>query len=125
MFETMILIGVGGLILTSITHSVAGEIYLLLPLFKHRGNRVLESELARTVLRFAWHITSVAWLVLALILYTFAFKVADLGAVILVSIGASFTAIGLVDMVASKGKHIGWPMLTLTGLGILAAYIYY
>lgn len=124
-FEFMALIGVGGLIITAIAHSVGGEIYLLRPLFKYRGNRVLESELARVVLRFAWHITSVSWLVLAAILYTVTFRAPDIGTAILVSIGTSFTAMGLFDLVVSKGKHIGWPLLTVTGLGTLTAFIYH
>jgi hypothetical protein len=32
-----------------------------------------------------------------------------------------FTAIGLYDAYASRGRHVGWPMLTAIGLLALAA----
>jgi len=41
------------LLLTGVVHSVGGEVYLIRPLFKYRGNRVLENSLARMVIRFA------------------------------------------------------------------------
>src|SRR5690606_26428400 len=107
-----------------VAHSVGGEIYLLRPLFKHRGNRVLDSHLARMILRFAWHVTSVAWIVLAVILYAVAFNEAHLRTVVLASVGASFVFAGLFDLVASKGRHIGWPLLLLTGVFALAALRY-
>jgi uncharacterized membrane protein HdeD (DUF308 family) len=35
--------------------------------------------------------------------------------------GMVFAAVGLIDMVASRGRHIGWPLLALTGiLGLIA-----
>ena len=123
-FEFLVLIGVGGLVITTIVHSFAGERYLLRPLFKYRGNHVLDNELARMVIRFAWHITSISWLVLAIILYALAFDPNNLRTIILISVGSSFTVIGLFDLVASKGRHIGWPLLTLIGLSTLAALFY-
>jgi len=104
------------LVATSVLHSVGGEVYLLRPLFKYRGNRVLDNALARMVLRFAWHVTSIMWLVLAIILYALVFDSETLSLMIYGSIGLSFLAIGLFDMCVSKGKHIGWPFLVLTGV---------
>ncbi len=123
-FELLVLFGIGGLMLTAILHSIGGEAYLLRPLFKKRGNRVLESALSRLVLRSAWHVTSMTWLVLAIILYAYAFKPDDLGAVILLSIGSCFAGIGLFDLIATRGRHAGWPFLLLTGLAVLSAYFY-
>lgn len=123
-FQWLIVASIAGLVATSLVHSLGGEFYLLRPLFKHRGNRVLEHPLARMVLRFAWHVTSISWLVLAVILYALAFDEAHLRTVILGGIGLSFTAVGLFDLFASRGRHIGWPLLLLTGLFALAALNY-
>ena len=89
-----------------------------------RGNRVLDHQLARMVLQFAWHLTSVTWIVLAVILYALAFDEPRLQTVILGSVGLSFAAVGLFDLVVSRGRHIGWPPLLLTGVFALAAMFY-
>jgi hypothetical protein len=47
-------------------HSVLGERRLIGPLLARREG-ALASDLARVVVRFAWHLTSVSWVVLALI----------------------------------------------------------
>ena len=124
LFQWLVFASIAGLVVTSLVHSIGGEIYLLRPLFKHRGNRVLDHQLARMVLRFAWHVTSVTWIVLAVILYALAFDEPHLQTMILGSIGLSFTAVGIFDLVVSRGRHIGWPPLLLTGLFALAALFY-
>lgn len=123
-FPLLISLGIACLIITAVVHSIGGEKYLLRPLFTHRGNHVLNHNLARMVLRFAWHITSVFWLLLAAILYTTAFLETYLGTFVLWSIGATFAAVGVFDLFASRGRHIGWPLLVLTGIFILAATAY-
>jgi hypothetical protein len=104
------------LLVTAVVHSVGGERYLLKPLFKYRGNRVLESDLARVVLRFAWHLTSLLWILLAALLYVYAFHRDHLGFAMLIGIGCTFSFAGLFDAVASKGRHIGWPLLLMIGV---------
>ncbi|WP_144055551.1 hypothetical protein [Octadecabacter antarcticus] len=112
------------LIITGIIHSIAGEVYLLRPMFEQRGNRILEHKFGRSVLRAAWHLTSVMWVILAIILYAATFQPTNLAKVVFLSVGISFTAIGVFDLVASKGKHIGWPSLLLTGIFSLAALMW-
>lgn len=109
------------LFIVSAVHSWGGEKYLWRPLFKHKGNRILESQLARVVLRLAWHLTSVLWLVLASVVYTVAFEPSFIEVVVLGVVGTSFVIVGLVDLIASKGQHIGWPLLTLVGVFALGA----
>lgn len=123
-FQWLVIASMVALLATALAHSLAGEIYLLRPLFRHGGNRVLDSQLARMVLRFAWHVTSLAWIVLAVILYAVAFNEAHLRTVILASVGASFVFAGVFDLIASRGRHIGWPLLLLTGVFALAALRY-
>jgi hypothetical protein len=67
MSDALLLVAALLLIVTSAVHSVVGERRLLGPVLARREG-ILKSSLARFVLRFAWHITSVAWAVIALIL---------------------------------------------------------
>lgn len=110
------------LVLTTLAHSIGGEIYLLRPLFKYRGNKVLENDLARLVLRFAWHLTSLMWLLLALLLYNAAYPLGPARDVLLLGVGWTFTAVGFFDLIASRGRHIGWPLLLGTGMFALMAH---
>lgn len=119
--EYLIGLGISGLMLTALVHSIGGEIFLLRPMFKHRGNRVLDHSLARMVLRFAWHITSVFWLVLAVILYVLAFSNQHLDTAILFTVGGTFAAVDVFDLFASRGRHIGWPLLLAIGVCVLGA----
>ena len=104
------------LALCALLHSIGGEIWLLRPLFRRRGNAVLESRLARVVLRFAWHLTSLCWLLigaLLAVLHQSASPLADLGFLIA---GTFFLAVGVFDLFVSKGRHIGWPVLGAIGV---------
>ena len=120
-YDWMITACIASLLATAFVHSFAGEKILLKPLFKYRGNRLLENELARMVLRFGWHITSLMWVLLAYILFSLNFEPEKLKSVILISIGLCFLTIGLFDLFASKGKHIGWPLLCMVGIFALLA----
>ena len=86
------------LILVSFLHSYFGEKRLLVPLFKHRGNAVLESDLARLVLRFAWHLTSLLWVLMAMVLYAAAFQPATLLPTVLLTSGLGFLFVGLFGL---------------------------
>lgn len=109
------------LLVTGAVHSWGGEKFLFGPMFRQRGNRVLENPLARMVLRFAWHLTTLTWVILAAILVATVVAADQIGQVARLGVGSSFLAVGLFDMVASKGKHIGWPLLLLVGILALAA----
>ncbi|MEP5153774.1 hypothetical protein [Planktotalea sp.] len=120
-FQWLVFGGVVSLLVVGFTHSYFGEKLLLAPMFKRRGNGVLESDLARFVLRGAWHLTTVMWLLMAVILLFVGFGDADLAMVVLSVIGIGFAISGVLDAVWSKGKHIGWPMLLAVGLFCLGA----
>ena len=123
LFQTCILGAIACLIIVTLAHSIFGETRLLQPLFKYRGNRVLESKLARMVLRFAWHLTSVMWIMMAVFLYRIGFSPAEeLRPTILVTIGLGFLVVGLFDLILSRAKHIGWPPLVAIGILCLLAH---
>lgn len=109
------------LVICGLLHSIGGEVWLLRPLFHRRGNRVLESVLARQVLRFAWHLTSLCWVLIAAllaVLHQSGAAAADLGFLLT---GGLFLTVGLFDLVVTRGRHIGWPVLCLIGVFALGA----
>jgi hypothetical protein len=105
------------LVVTAFAHSVLGERRLLGPLLARREG-VLASDLARFILRFAWHLTSVTWAVLALILVQLVRDPPPARFWAAAATGVAFTGIGLFDAVSTRGRHVGWPLLA--GIGIAA-----
>jgi hypothetical protein len=106
------------LVLTAAVHSVMGERRLLKPLLA-QFTGILGAPLARFILRAVWHFTSLSWLVLAAILLTLGFQPQHALRIALAITGAAFTAAGIIDLAGSRGKHIGWPLLTAIGLAAL------
>ena len=85
------------------------------------ANGIMASKLARFVVRFAWHLTSLSWLVLAVILLALEFQPERALRDALLATGAAFTAAGVFDALGSRGKHLGWPLLTAIGIASLLA----
>jgi hypothetical protein len=110
------------LAMTMAVHSVVGQRRLVRPLLDE-GAGVMKNPLARFIVPFAWHLTSGIGLVLAAILFAWAWAPDRAQAIGLAATGVVFTASGLIDAVGSKGKHIGWAPLTLIGLGAFGALI--
>lgn len=104
----------------SVAHSYLGEKYLLMRLFRRTEDlpKLLgSSEYTAKVLRFAWHLTSVAWLGLAGVLVALADPPASprqLGLIV----GGTFLFHFALALVASRGKHLSWPLFL--AIGILA-----
>ena len=82
----------------------------------------MQRPLARFILPFGWHLMSFMGLVIAAVLFAWAWAPDQARAIGLAMTGVVFTASGLIDAVGSKGQHVGWPPLTLIGLLALAAF---
>lgn len=107
--------------ITALVHSVLGEMKIVRPLLT-AGGGVMDSPLARQVTRFAWHWMSVLWLIVAAVLAVTAYGL-DLPLWLMVFIGLAHLAFGLIDAAVTRGRHIGWPLITLIGaLVLLSAY---
>jgi len=117
MSNGLLLVAAMLLLVTASAHSLLGERRLIGPLVGRREG-ILASHLARVVLRFAWHLTSVTWLVLAVILMELTRSPATARFWAAASTGVAFTGVGLFDAVATRGRHVGWPLLA--GIGIAA-----
>ena len=98
---------------TALVHSWLGEKRIVMPLLAYRDG-VMQRPLARVIVRYAWHVTSALMLACALAVVWPGAP----GGLILV-IGAIWLALGLTSLVASRGKHVGWPVLTGAGLAAM------
>ncbi|MDR6293871.1 hypothetical protein E9232_006424 [Inquilinus ginsengisoli] len=122
MADGLLLLAALLLIVTAAVHSVAGERRLIGPLLTRRDG-ILANRLARFVLRFAWHITSIAWAVIAVILLALVLAPVAVRWWAAAATGAAFTAIGAFTAISSRGRHLGWPFLTGIGLTALASLL--
>jgi len=108
------------IVMTMCVHSMMGQRRLARPLLDQREG-VKKHPLARFIVPFAWHLTSGIGLVVAAILFAWAWAPDQARTIGLVATGIVFTAAGLIDCVGSSAKHIGWAPLTLIGLSAFAA----
>jgi hypothetical protein len=107
----------------AIVHSVLGERRLIGPILDAAspGPAVLRSSLSRRILRFAWHVTSLAWLAQAAVLAIVAtFPSGAQGRPTVVVTGVSFLVIAAIAVAISRGRHVGWPLLAAVGVAALA-----
>ena len=96
-------------IFVGLVHSYLGERYILTRLFKRELPKLLGSDwFTKRVLRFAWHLTTVAWWGFAGILFILSSPGEHIQKQILMVIAAVFLVSGLFSASFTKGKHISW-----------------
>ncbi|KTE22063.1 hypothetical protein ATE67_05405 [Sphingopyxis sp. H050] len=102
------------MVTTAAVHGFLGERRLIRPLMM-LDQGVMGVDLARRVFRLAWHALSLLMLVSAA-------SVVWPGTPreLILLIGAAWTATGLFDALYTRGRHIGWPVLTASGIFALA-----
>ena len=105
-----------------VVHSVLGERYILTRLFR-RGNlpKLFGSAAftART-LRFAWHLTTIAWWGFAALIYLLARNSISAQNLAFVLAG-TFLVTGVIALVASRGRHLAWSVFLFIGGACLYA----
>jgi hypothetical protein len=104
-----------------VVHSYLGERYILTPLFRRDDLPRIFGSSAFTIrtLRFAWHLTTVAWWGLAAVLILLAqppLSASTVGAVV----GITFLIHFGIAIWASRGRHLSW--LIFLAIGIIAIY---
>ena len=106
----MLIIAALLIVFIGIAHSYLGERYIIIRLLR-RDNlpKLFGSDwFTKRVIRFAWHITTIAWFGIAAILYVISdFNEMAYRHIVLV-IGVTFLISGLVALVFSKAKHVSW-----------------
>jgi hypothetical protein len=98
-------------ILLGIAHSYLGERFILIPLFK-RGHlpKIFNSDLlTERTLRFAWHLLTVAWFALAVILLTPEMLSSNMVIAKIIAF-ASFISC-LISLFIARGRHFSWIFL--------------
>jgi len=109
-------------LLIGIIHSYLGERFILIPLF--RGDNVPHlfgsGFFPKRTLRFAWHITTLAWWGFGYILWQIAAGQENLTEAILYTIGTVFFFSGVFSFSFTKGKHLSWIVFWA-----IAGFVYY
>jgi hypothetical protein len=104
------LIGAALAVGIGVAHSYLGERYILIRLFRRTDLPHLFGSdwFTRRTLRFAWHLTSVAWWGFAAVIVLLARSASrqSLGA----AVAATFGATALLALVGSRGRHLSWPV---------------
>ena len=118
----MLIIGTILLLIIGFVHSYLGEKYLLIRLFRRENlPKLLGSDwFTKRVLRFAWHLTTLAWWGFAAILYVLSTPSGNVQNEILIIITVVFSLSGIVSLLFSHGKHLSWLFFF-----IIAAMSYY
>ncbi len=110
-FAAFLAFGIG------IAHSLLGEKYILIRLFSRDNLPKLfgSSDFTIRTLRFAWHLTTIAWWGFAAILVLMArppLIMETVGTVI----GCTFIAHFVLAFIGSKGKHLSWIIFLVIGV---------
>lgn len=108
--HTPLLIAAVLTVAVGIAHSYLGERLILIPLFRTQLPKVLGSSgTTRRVLRFAWHLTSIAWWGFAALLYLLAAgEGPPLRSTTLTVIAVTFAIHALITGGMSRGRHFAW-----------------
>ena len=96
----------------ALAHSVLGEKEILTPLFSASWETPTPRWAVQRILRFAWHLTSIAWIGLG---------AAALGAPVALCIAGVGLSSGALVFFTLRG-HLAWPLFTLAGLAGLALH---
>lgn len=93
-----------------VAHSYLGERYILIRLLRRDNLPTLFGgvEFTKRTLRFAWHLTSVAWIGFAGLLVAMAPSGGVTESTQLRVISATFPISGILALVGSRGRHFSW-----------------
>ena len=104
------------LIAVGVAHSILGERYILIRLFRRDNLPKLfgGTDFTTRTIRFVWHILSIAWWGFAAILFCLAYGTISLQVIAMV-IGITFVATGITALVISRAKHLAWVIFIVVG----------
>ena len=117
--NTLPLVGATLILLLAAAHSYLGERYILIRLLRRENLPHLwgSDVFTKRTLRFAWHLTSVAWLGLGTLFILMSWpgvtlSPTALGTVLAVTSAASAVLI----LIGSRGRHFAWVVFTAVAL---------
>ncbi|MDA9189587.1 hypothetical protein N9O57_01265 [bacterium] len=106
-------------------HSYFGEKFILIRLFNKCEVPKLfgDTYFTRRTLRFAWHLTTLAWFGFGVILFKENSKL-SLDPALLKIVGAVFFFSGLLAFCFTKGKHLSWVIFwTISAICLYKVYL--
>jgi len=108
--RSSLLIAAGLATLLAVAHSYLGERYILIRLLRREDLPKLFGgvEFTKHTLRFAWHLTSIAWIGLAALITVLAYSANDADRMQAHLISGVFAISGIVALVGSRGRHLSW-----------------
>jgi hypothetical protein len=98
-------------VLISVVHSYLGERYILTRLFRRAALPHLfgSDRFTRQTLRFAWHLSSIAWIGFAGIMISFTYvDPLQSRRVALQIISLTFVIHAIITAYATRGRHLAW-----------------
>ena len=112
------------LIFIAIVHSYLGERFILIRLFHRELPKLFGSDVfTKQVLRFAWHLTTVAWFGFAGILLSLYLESPELSTIILLITALVFAVSGAISFGFTKGRHYSY--VVFWSVSIICAYVAY
>src|SRR5437868_1419219 len=103
-------------IILAVVHSYLGERLIIAPLLHADLSGALSREqFQKKIIRFAWHLTSVAWLGFAGVII--GLKRPDNVAFMGAMIAATFMVHAFMTAFSSKGKHFAWVLFLVVAFG--------
>jgi hypothetical protein len=103
--------------LLGLAHSILGERFILIRLFRRDDLPRLfgGTEFTKRTLRFAWHLTTILWWGFAVLLWQLA-SVPATTSLVLNVIGYTSVAAALLPLVITRGRHLSWVVLLVIGV---------
>ncbi len=103
-------------ILGGIAHGYLGEKNILSSLLSEENAKgVLKPKVTRNILRGVWHLPAASWAIMGLMTIYYSFSPSPPTVPILVAILVYLVGM-FTNLIATKGKHIGWPLLLFISL---------
>lgn len=100
--------------LLGLAHSVLGERYLLIRLFRRDLPRLFGgTDFTRNTLRFAWHLTTVLAFGLSVLLWQLDRSPSP--QTLARSLGWCLIAAGFLPLLFTRGRHLAWIVLFVAG----------
>lgn len=105
------------LVAIAAAHSYLGERYILIRLFRRSDlPKVRGSEwFTKATLRFAWHVTSVAWLGFAAILVVLSQQQVEMSSIARI-VALTFLVSAIVSAIGGRGRHYSWVVFLVIAL---------
>ena len=108
-------------ILVGLIHSILGERFIINPLQSFTNlPKIFGSDLlTKRTLRFAWHLTTIAWFSLASFMLMLALRRQLSIPFISAALSLTFTVSFLISLIGSRGRHFSWIMFLAVAVFLL------